>query len=334
MGSPQTSGRIVKRFVRPAAAALLPLVLISAWIAAGECCLAQQPGIKEQEARLAADVRYVPPLPLLPRHALKTVPSKFEVYQYDESPLNGRAPLLLIHGLEGEFHRQFRWTELARYLSKNEAFQRRYKIFLARFNSHATLQEMTRAFNLGLRDLPPEDRITIVAISMPCLVVHNAMRDPAVDQSISRVLTLGGFFRGSPLFCKEWMHETIAKRHLSPLCRLDRYVAYKLYFALHKNLLLDYRWDNVDRQMPTVRPSQRQADLDLASDSTSGSQMVTRAPHPSDSKFVVYAAYLHNQFEPRPHWPISCLSCIAIHLSVDDVTGAFDTGASGPAISQ
>jgi len=32
--------------------------------------------------------------------------------------------------------------------------------------------------------------------------------------------------------------------------------------------------------------------------------MVTSAPHPSDSKFVVYSAYLHNQFEPRPQGPL------------------------------
>jgi hypothetical protein len=120
------------------------------------------------------------------------------------------------------------------------------------------------------------------------------MKDPAVDQSISRVLTLGAFFRGSPLFCPDWMQQSIRKGHLSPLCQIDRLVAYKLYFARHKNMLADYGWDNVDGQMPAVKFSREHQEL--RSQPSPQQDFLNAARQPSDQKFVVYAGYLHNRY--------------------------------------
>jgi hypothetical protein len=202
-------------------------------IAPGQYCLAQEANIDSPAITLGGHaINFASAL--VPHRALKSIPSTFEVYQYDSSPLGGRAPLLLIHGLEGEEHPFFRWQQLAQYLSRDQAFQKRYKIYLARYNTRLSLENMTESFNLALRDLPRADRLTIVTVSMSGELVRNAMRDPAVDQSISRVLTMGAFFRGSPLFCQDWMSETIRKRHLSPPCRFYRSLGYKLYFDRHK----------------------------------------------------------------------------------------------------
>jgi hypothetical protein len=206
-----------------------------------------------------------------------------------------------MHGLIGEFHALFRWQQLAQFLSRDEAFQHRYKIYLARYNTQASAKDMTESFSRALRDWKPSGGLTIVAISLSGTIVRNAMRDPAVDQSISRVLTLGSFFRGSPLFCSDWMLQTIANRHLSPLCRFDRWLAYKLYFSRHKNLLIDYRWDNSDGQMPEIRTSRSQADLETKLNSPRQTQLMAPAQQPVDHKFVVYAGYLHNQYIPTPH---------------------------------
>ena len=219
-----------------------------------------------------------------------------EIYQYDNSPLGDRKPLLLIHGLIGEFHPLFRWGQLAKYLSQNQAFQQQYKIYLVRYNTHSSLKEITEAFKHKLHDLAPAGGLTIVAISMSGTIVRNAMRDPTVEQSIARVVTLGAFFRGSPLFCSDWMQQSIRKRHLSPLCRIQRSLGYKIYFAHHKNLLRSYGWDNVDGQMPAVTAaslSRMRAHGEEAS-----SQLVTATPQPGDDKFVVYAGFLHNQYTP------------------------------------
>ncbi len=75
---------------------------------------------------------------------------------------------------------------------------------------------------------------------------------------------------------------------------------YKLYFSRHKNLLLDYQWDNADGQMPAITTSHARADLELASNSPAQTHLLSGA-QPSDSKLVVYAGYLHNQYTPQPH---------------------------------
>lgn len=164
----------------------------------------------------------------------------------------------------------------------------------------ASAKELTGGFNLALRKVAPTGGLTIVAISMAGTIVRNAMSDPTVDQSVSRVLTLGAFFRGSPLFCSDWMQQTIRQRHLSPLCRIDRSLAYKLYFARHKNLLLDYSWENVDGQMPGASPhvgAVRESESNLSAPS----HVVAAADQPGDHKFIVYAGYLHNRYVPQYH---------------------------------
>lgn len=269
-------------YILKLAGAVLPFVFaVFAWSISGEDCLAQKSdtnGPKIQTAGCAISSVSA----LAPHRAMKSVPTTVEVYQYDSSPLGRRQPLLLIHGLVGEFHPLFRWQELANYLSQDQDFQGRYKIYLVRYNTRLPLKDITGDFQRALRDLAPPDGVTIVAISMAGTIVRDAMKDPAVDQCVSRVVTLGTFFRGSPLFCPDWMHQSIRKRHLSPLCRIDRLLMYKLYFSRHKNLLVDYQWDNADGQMPAGRT-------------------VVSDVQPSDRKFVVYAGYLHNQYTPHPH---------------------------------
>jgi len=278
---------------------LLPLVFAAlAWILSGQNCIAQDSLVPLKQTG-ERDIWSVSAL--IPDRAIKSTPKTLEIYQYDKSPLGSRQPLLLVHGLLGEFHPFFRWQELAQYLNSDQAFQNRYKIYLARYNSRLSLREITGQFKLALRHRAPAGGLTIIAISLSGKIIRHAMQDQAVDQSISKVLTLGAFFRGSPLFCSNWMQQSIRKRHLSPLIRLDRSLGYKLYFARHKNLLADYAWDNVDGQMPGGKLSQSKAALDLAANVPTHTQSSDENKHSSDHKFVVYAGYLHNQYIPRAH---------------------------------
>ncbi len=277
-------------------------LLAFAWITQTQHCQARESeAYYRAPTTQSADCATSSAVAQVPQRALKSIPTTVEVYQYDNSPLEHRKPLLMIHGLLGEFHPQFRWNELAHYLSQDQAFQQRYKIYLARYDSHLPLKELTWGFNVALRKLAPTGGLTIVTISMASTIVRNAMSDPAVDQSVSRVLTLGAFFRGSPLFCSDWMRKTIRQRHLSPLCRIDRYLAYKLYFARHKNLLLDYSWDNVDGQMPAAGLPQLQAECQSESNLSAPSHVVPAAHLRGDHKFIVYAGYIHNRYVPQYH---------------------------------
>ncbi len=274
------------------------LFAVSSCIASNNNCMAQQPNIAGRVIQSSTlTVSSIPPL--VPQRAIKSIPKTVEVYQYDNSPLGNRQPLLLIHGLLGESHPLFRWQQLAEYLSQDQEFQNRFKIYLARYNSKSSLKEITEGFNHAFRELAPTGGLSIVAISLSGAIVRDAMRDPAVDKSISRVLTLGSFFRGSPLFCADWMQQSIRKRHLSPLYRIERSLGYKVYFAHHQNLLRDFAWDNVDGQMPILSPKFARAHPDLATSSGEKVKLSDAEQQPSDRKFIVYAGYLRNQYFPH-----------------------------------
>ena len=234
--------------------------------------------------------------PLVSPKVLTSVPSKVDIYQYDSSPLGQRQPLLLVHGLLGERHPYFRWKELADFLSQDKTCQQQFKIYLATFNSQSSLKELSKQFNVAIRNLAPEGGLTLIAISLSGLIVRDAMKNPDVARCINRVLTLGTFFRGSPLFCADWMRQSIQKNHLSPFYRLARPLSYKVYFARHKNLQADYAWDNVDGQRPTITNTKKTRDNELASSTLIPTDPIQLS---IDHKFVVYAGYLHNQFFPK-----------------------------------
>ncbi len=237
--------------------------------------------------------------PLLPQHAVKPSPIGMEIYQYDNSPLGSRKPLLLVHGLLGEIHPCFRWHELAEYLDSDIACQSKFKIYLVRYNSSLALADLTREFAVAVRKLAPNGGLTVIAISMAGTIVRDSMVDPAVNQRISRVVTLGSFFRGSPLFCREWMKKSIRKRHLSPFYRFERQLGYKIYFARHKNLSHDFAWDNVDNQEPRETMLANKPENEDQSHSLIAVSLASSVRPGSDGKFVVYAGYLHNQYFPK-----------------------------------
>lgn len=232
--------------------------------------------------------------PLIPLARIKALPKGVEIYQFDTTALGSRRPLLLVHGLLGEYHPRFRWQKLADYLNRDATFHQQYKIYLARYDSHASLDTIADEFKVAFRQLAPAGRLTVVAISLSGAIIRHAMSDPAVEKSIDKVLTMGSFFRGSPLFCSDWMQKSIHRRHvLAPFFRLDRGLGYKLYFARHRNLNSDYAWDNVDGQMPSEFYPQS---VDSAI-----SRGRTAEREPGDAKFVVYAGFLRNEFVPRRH---------------------------------
>ncbi|MBU6452725.1 MAG: hypothetical protein KGS72_13145 [Cyanobacteria bacterium REEB67] len=187
-------------------------------------------------------------------HRARTVPVGVEIYQYDASPLGGRQPLLFVHGLHGEFNPTLRWGKLAAFLQLDAAFRHRYKIYLARYNTHAALPSLERLFRPALLELSDRhDRrpIVIVSLSIAGNVIVGAMADALVKERVARVLALGVPAYGSPLFNADWMQFSMWTRH-SWLSRIDRYLSFKLYFARHKNLLVDYQWSDLDGQKPPL----------------------------------------------------------------------------------
>lgn len=230
-----------------------------------------------------------------PGLALKRTPTSVEIFQYDDTAVHGRQPLLFVHGLNSEFKYLFGWQKLCRYLTRDPNFQHRYKIYLARYSTHASLDEEQQKFKTAIRNLSDTNRgqgIVVVCLSIAGNLVQQSMNDPDVDRAISRVIAMGTPFHGSPLFDSDWMQRSMWKRHKSPFSKIDRYVAYIIYFGHHKNLLRDYGWDNSDGQMPTigacrVHSPSGQAGLPLQAVRTR--QIAQQA---FNDKLVAYSGYL------------------------------------------
>lgn len=225
-----------------------------------------------------------------PKQVIRSKPSCFELFQLDDSLTNGRQPLLLVHGLYGEHRRLFRWDRLCRHLTRNENFRQRYKIFLVRYNTQARLDDLEKQCKIALNTLSAKNprKLVIVTLSLGGNIVRKAMEEESIAKSVERVVTLGAVFHGSPVFCSKWMEEGILKQGFWPVTKIDRYLAYKLYFKRHKNLQADYGWDNFDGKAP-----------DFAACSTgysSNQEMQESAAKWKrlQEKFTVYSGYLLN----------------------------------------
>ena len=195
-------------------------------------------------------------IPVLPPHkAMRSVPTTVQIYQYDATPAAGRQPLLLVHGLKNEYVPSFHWQKVCEYLTSDETFQKRYKIYLARYNTMAPEKQVEAAFKPALRNLAAADGhpLVIVALSLSGSVIRNAMADQSTNTSVSRMITLGTPFHGSPIFSKDWLMYSSLLHRTWPT-RVSRYIGYKVYFKHHPNLLLDYYWDNCDGQIPSLGP--------------------------------------------------------------------------------
>ena len=152
------------------------------------------------------------------------------------------------------------------------------------------------------------------------------MADPSVDQSISRVITLGSPLHGSPLFSKEWMQYSLLTCHKWPITSLDRYLAYTIYFNHHNNLLTDYYWDNCDHQLPSIGAYQFRFPI-----AAKGVLLPPNSPPPgenysqSNEKIIAYAGFLQNQycsnhkhskfFAPLYSFGTFCHTTIPAHLT-------------------
>lgn len=248
-----------------------------------------------------------PSWPLAPnvKH-IKKRPKGVEIYQFDKAPIGNRAPLLMVHGLLGEYWGDsFRWRKLASYLQNDPEFAKRYKIVFARYDTHAPLNDVVPAFRkeaLKVSQAFGGQPLDVVALSMGGNVLQHAMAEPGFDQHVKRVLTLGTPFHGSPLFTSNWMEYSMLKHYRSPIARLDTALAYRLYFNKHKNLLADLRWDNNDGFIPDVGrfrfyfPMPSRGVLTPQSTANKVIAELNTDPDVDKSKFTVYSGYLLNDF--------------------------------------
>lgn len=258
---------------------------------------------------IAVNVSSTYPLPP-PKNQLKVAPSSVEIYQYDETPIGNRSPLLLVHGLRGEFREEFRWDMVIEKLMQKPEFREKFKVYFARYNTYVLLGTMKESFKKAVRDLyqnTGKKQITMMALSMGGNLVQEAMTDIDVNSSVEKVITLGTPFHGSPLFCFDWLRYSIIRNHSVPWVRADLCLSYKMYFSLHPNLLEDLRWDNSDHGIPDLGhfsswiPYHVTGDIDLK---RMANQRIAKLNELQidKKKFICYGGYLLTPYA-TPHKP-------------------------------
>mgnify|MGYP000101925953 CR=1 FL=1 len=192
-------------------------------------------------------------LPPLDPKFLKKEAKGVEFYQYDKTPLGDRKPLLMVHGLRGEFQPYFRWQHVVGHITKDSGVHSTYKVFLARYPTLTRVKTTVPAFRDQLTRLYNacgQKPITMVALSMGGNVAYEAMVVPEVSDKVKVLLAMGTMFHGSPLFSSDWMQYSIYKRLSWPWTRIDHSLALKLYFDRNENLLQDFAWDDIDGAVP------------------------------------------------------------------------------------
>lgn len=267
---------------------------------------------------------------------LKHPPVTVEIYQYDETPIGNRQPLLMVHGLRGEFREGFRWEMVVENLMKDADFRQKYKIYFARFNTYTLLSTVKPHFKDAIRELSHSTgnkQITILALSMGGNLVQESMEDIDVQSSVDKVITLGTPFHGAPLFCYDWLRYSIIRTHDVPWVRADLCLSYKLYFKRHPNLLEDLRWDNCDNGIPQIGefstwfPFHITGDVNVDRLSNQRILRINKAIKVDKKKFICYGGYLltpyvtphrSNRFWKAVRWPWWFLTCtVPYHMGFE-----------------
>lgn len=275
--------------------------------------------------------------PLPPnKKSLKRAPKTVELYQHDKVPLGSRKPLLMVHGLRGEFQQGFRWNKVADYFSKDPQFNKNFKIYYARYNTYTELATVKPHFKAAVKELCQSTgakQIEVMALSLGGCLVQDSMEDPEVHQMVRQVFTLGTPFHGSPLFCFDWFRYSIIKTHSMPWVQGDLCLSYKLYFSRHPNLLADLRWDNSDLAVPQVGRFSTWFPFHIAGDVTVEGMSNPRLFNINErlkldkQKFICYGGYLltpyvtphrSNRFWKTVRWPWWFATCtVPYHLGFE-----------------
>lgn len=198
----------------------------------------------------------------------------------------------------------FRWDKVIKKFTSNQQFNERYKVYLARYDSLDTLDHLVPKFREtvgALYDAGQKRPITIMALSMGGNLVYEGMLDEKTDQMVNVAFTLGTPFRGSPLFCTDWMRYSIYKNLCFPWTRVDHTLDYKVYFGKNPNLLSDLRWDDADHAIPDVGPFSSRLPLgprgDLTVANTINNRLIDVNSRPfNKKKIIAYGGYLPNPY--------------------------------------
>ncbi len=266
---------------------------------------AESASVAASQPALSSNLSFVqnefPTLPV--KKTNKKRPTRADIYQWDDKPLGNRSPFLFVHGLRGEYYPAFRWAKIIKKFTSNADFDSRYKVYLMRHDSLATVRS-TPDFQRSIGTLYnacQKRPITVLALSIGGNLVYEGMHDKATDNAIRLVFTLGTPFRGSPIFCQDWLQYSVYKNLSFPWTRVDHSLAYKFYFHKNNGLVRDFGWDNSDESIPNVGyfhsllPFGPKGDLTVENDVNKRLADLNNQPF-DKKKLITYSGYLLSPF--------------------------------------
>lgn len=254
------------------------------------------------EALQPANQSSLPPIPT-PKQ-LKVKPAVAALYEYDSTPLGDRQPLLMVHGLHGETHRDFRWTKVIKHLKQDEQIDKQFKIYFARYSTSDKLEKTVpemRQVIAKLYTIANNRPITMMALSMGGNVAYEAFVDKDTEEKVKLFMAFGVPFHGSPLFSTDWLQYGVYKNICFPWTRIDHSLAYRVYFKRNSVLMTDLRWDNADTSVPEIGlfksklPFGPSGVLSVA-DAENRALLALNARPVNKKKIVAYGGYLMNPY--------------------------------------
>jgi triacylglycerol esterase/lipase EstA (alpha/beta hydrolase family) len=188
--------------------------------------------------------------------SIASLPVKSGLAAYDNTPLEGRMPLVLVHGIGETESKLFHWDNFLAFSGQNKAFQQRYKIYLYHYDSTRSVPQISEDLQSHLkRFIQSVDgrNIKILAYSEGGLLVRNAEQDAYLDQHTAEVIAIATPFHGSPLANPEWLQQQVKMDSPLSLVRMAQKVAYQITGRKYPTFRQDFRWDNFDGAIPAAQ---------------------------------------------------------------------------------
>lgn len=172
------------------------------------------------------------------------------LHPVDASPLAGRQPLILIHGINPDRKALYSWEDFLTAAKANPRFEERLKPYLFVYDPALPVAQngelLKNTLRTHLAQAPEAPAFRIVALSLGGLILNPVMQDPELARRIDRVVAVGVPFHGSPLASAAWMRSGLKQAaFFSPVRRANR-LAYWLTARKFPHFGTDFCWDNFD----------------------------------------------------------------------------------------
>jgi hypothetical protein len=172
---------------------------------------------------------------------------------YDDSPLQNRTPLILVHGIGAKDADLFNWDNFLSFAFRNPEFSSKYKLYLYHYDSSKSVPAISRDLQHELKGFIGAlggRNVKILAYSEGGLLTRNAMQDPYIDEHTLEVLAIATPFHGSPLANPDWLQKQTATESPFNLVRMTRKLVYGITGKLYPTFKEDFHWDNFDGAIP------------------------------------------------------------------------------------